>query len=66
MHRFKDKIKIIHFIGPVKPWHHLYQRNEDRLVLLHGSQYAMIEEYIQMWWHIYCSTLPPEDNENVS
>lgn len=61
--RFKDDIKIIHFIGSVKPWHHLYLCNEDKVVLVRTSdqsQYGLVE-YIKRWWQVYTSTLPKDE-----
>lgn len=56
--RFKDGIKIIHFIGAVKPWQHIYHHQEGKVFLCHGvdSTQCGLLEYIEQWWRVYCST----------
>jgi lipopolysaccharide biosynthesis glycosyltransferase len=52
--RFGHGIKIIHFIGSVKPWHH--QLTSTGLVFLKPGTYssqASVVDYIQIWWNHY-------------
>ena len=53
--RFGRNAKIIHFIGPVKPWQHRYVPDVDTVILSPGS-YAtqkVTYDYIKRWWHVY-------------
>jgi glycogenin glucosyltransferase len=52
--KFGHGIKIIHFIGSVKPWHH--QLTSTGLVFLKPGTYssqASVVDYIQIWWNHY-------------
>jgi len=56
--RFGRNIKIIHFIGPVKPWHHRYLREVDTVIISPGtySSQNIAQDFIRRWWHVYLST----------
>ena len=61
--RFLKDIKVIHFLGSIKPWQHHYVHKEDTVVLhpsVDSKQYGSIE-YIQRWWQIYMSTRQTTD-----
>lgn len=47
--RFKNDLKVIHFIGNQKPW--TFYRLSDGSVVPHGE--ASNLEFIQMWWNVY-------------
>lgn len=53
--RFSKDIKVVHFIGAVKPWHYFYDRHTGRLdldkKLQDGQQY--ISNYLLRWWETY-------------
>ena len=56
-HRFGRNAKIIHFIGPVKPWQHRYLPEMDSVILYPGtysSQHAALD-FIKRWWQVYTS-----------
>ena len=50
--RFKNDVKVVHFIGTQKPWS--YYRLSDGSVVSRGnvSDDSNVE-YIQMWWNIF-------------
>ena len=51
-------MKIIHFIGAVKPWQHRYLRDVDAVILYPGtyaSEHAA-QDFIKRWWQVFCST----------
>nr|CCG00969.1 glycogenin [Suberites domuncula] len=53
--RFGHNIKIIHFIGPNKPWQHHYVPEVDSVILFPGT-YASehgAQDYIRRWWQLY-------------
>ena len=55
--RFRHNIKIIHFLGSAKPWHHTYVENEDNIIFYPGtnqSEYGAVE-FIKKWWKVYKS-----------
>ena len=57
VHRFGHNIKIVHFIGAVKPWQHRYLPKVDSVVLLPGtyaSQHAALDN-IRRWWQVFNS-----------
>lgn len=56
--RFGRNAKIIHFIGPVKPWQHRYLREVDSVILSPGtySSQNVAQDFIRRWWQVYCST----------
>ena len=56
--RFRQDIKIIHFLGPIKPWHHRYDSGQDRLILMSSDQSQLGSvEFLISWWRVYSSTL---------
>ena len=56
--RFGRNAKIIHFIGPVKPWQHRYLREVDTVIISPGtySSQSVAQDFIRQWWHVYLST----------
>ncbi|XP_044249150.1 glycogenin-1 isoform X5 [Drosophila takahashii] len=49
--QFRDKIKILHFAGKLKPW--LIQFNSETRVANVSSDYAHAQDLIQLWWNIF-------------
>lgn len=50
--RFKNEVKVVHFIGTQKPW--TYYRLSDGSVVPRGNTPDNSNvEYIQMWWNIF-------------
>ena len=59
---FFDDIKIIHFLGAVKPWAHHYDQTNDAVFFSPGtdaSQYGA-ETFVKKWWQVYCNAFPTE------
>lgn len=53
--RFGHDVKIVHFIGPIKPWQHRYLSEVDT-VILHPGTYASqnaAQDYIKRWWQVF-------------
>ena len=50
-------MKIIHFIGSIKPWQHRYLRELDSVILYPGtySSQNVAQDYIKRWWQVYTS-----------
>ncbi|XP_053964601.1 glycogenin-1 isoform X3 [Anastrepha ludens] len=53
--QFRDKIKILHFAGKLKPW--LIQFNSENRTALTPSEYAHATDLIQLWWNIFCDNV---------
>ncbi|KMY95470.1 uncharacterized protein Dsimw501_GD11576, isoform F [Drosophila simulans] len=53
--QFRDKIKILHFAGKLKPW--LIQFNSETKVASVSSEYAHAQDLIQLWWNIFCENV---------
>ena len=55
--RFREGVKIIHFIGPAKPWLQPFD-TETRLARVSGDS-ANIGNYVQLWWDLFCTHVHP-------
>ncbi len=55
--RFSHNIKIIHFIGAMKPWQHKYLPEVDAVILEPGSYASQnaAQDYLKRWWQVYTS-----------
>lgn len=53
--RFRDKIKILHFAGKLKPW--LIQFNSETKSASTPTDYAHAHDLIQHWWTIFCDSV---------
>ncbi|XP_037818912.1 glycogenin-1 isoform X2 [Lucilia sericata] len=49
--QFRDKIKILHFAGKMKPW--LIQFNSQSKMPCVPSDYSHAADLIQLWWNIF-------------
>ncbi|XP_013109269.2 GATA zinc finger domain-containing protein 10 isoform X2 [Stomoxys calcitrans] len=49
--QFRDKIKILHFAGKMKPW--LIHFNSQSRVASVPSDYSHANDLIQLWWNIF-------------
>lgn len=55
--RFAKDIKIVHFLGSVKPWHHSY--DTERRVLHFRQDSHTHQEYVDQWWTIFTNEIMP-------
>ncbi len=53
--RFAKDVKIVHFLGSVKPWHHSYAHG--RLHYRGESQH--LESHVQHWWNVFFEDVQP-------
>ncbi|KAH8407717.1 hypothetical protein KR222_011271 [Zaprionus bogoriensis] len=53
--QFRDKIKILHFAGKLKPW--LIQFNSETKTASTPTDYAHATDLIQHWWTIFCDSV---------
>jgi lipopolysaccharide biosynthesis glycosyltransferase len=59
--RFKDSVKIVHFIGAQKPWYYTY--NADTRAITGNVQLTECEHLVQWWCTFYQQVYPrlPEE-----
>ncbi|EDV21216.1 uncharacterized protein TRIADDRAFT_30669 [Trichoplax adhaerens] len=60
LNRFSKDIKVVHFIGALKPWHHLYNKDTGHLDLnekFQEGQQPFLTNYVQRWWEIYTASV---------
>merc|ERR1712013_924493 len=53
--RYGKNIKIVHFLGAVKPWHHYYDQTTGRVRTTGGGS-KTDEIFTQMWWELNVKT----------
>ncbi|XP_030562529.1 glycogenin-1 isoform X3 [Drosophila novamexicana] len=53
--QFRDKIKILHFAGKLKPW--LIQFNSETKTAATPHDYSHAQDLIQHWWTIFCDNV---------
>jgi len=55
--RFNKDIKVVHFIGSVKPWHHVYDRSTGRVQIQAAPGHD--SGFLQTWWKIFIESVEP-------
>lgn len=56
--RFEKDVKILHFLGGVKPWNLNFDTNSQRLIFVPQS-FQHITGYLESWWALFSSTIMP-------
>eukprot|EP00118_Oscarella_pearsei_P008723 m.46463 g.46463 ORF g.46463 m.46463 type:complete len:390 (+) comp33696_c0_seq1:84-1253(+) len=58
--RFENEVRIVHFIGPIKPWHHSYSSAADQVILCPGTSGAQepVRKFLNLWWNVYVREIP--------
>lgn len=56
--QFKQNVKIVHFIGAIKPWQHPYSSSTRTVTPLPHSGHDA--EFLQRWWDIFTSSVQPK------
>lgn len=52
--RYGKDVKIVHFLGAVKPWHHYYNKETGQVVKMASSHFSTSDQiFTQMWWDLY-------------
>ncbi|XP_054091240.1 glycogenin-1 isoform X6 [Zeugodacus cucurbitae] len=62
--QFRDKIKILHFAGKLKPW--LIQFNSENRTALTPTEYAHAADLIQLWWNIFCDNVHQQLSDDMA
>uniref|UniRef100_A0A0B7AY53 glycogenin glucosyltransferase n=2 Tax=Arion vulgaris TaxID=1028688 RepID=A0A0B7AY53_9EUPU len=55
--QFHENVKVVHFIGPVKPWHHAYNTATGSVTQLPNT--GNNQEFLQTWWDIFMDSVQP-------
>lgn len=55
--QFGQEVKIIHFLGGVKPWMHTYNTTTGRVEVFGDCQH--LYEHLQLWWNIFMTKVQP-------
>lgn len=55
--RFGHQVKVIHFLGSIKPWYCSFNASTGQLNTFCGNTYA--QEFIKNWWSIYVAKVHP-------
>jgi len=62
--QFRDRIKILHFAGKLKPW--LIPFNSENKQANAPSDYAHAADLIQLWWNIFCDNVHQQLSDNMA
>ncbi|KAK9758439.1 Glycosyl transferase family 8 [Popillia japonica] len=61
---YGGNVKIVHFIGPAKPWLQYFD-TESRIVQP-SPDLQHLQEVLQKWWDIFCSLIHPKLTPDMS
>ncbi|XP_067841814.1 glycogenin-2 isoform X13 [Heptranchias perlo] len=70
--QFGSTVKVVHFLGPTKPWHHKYNPQTRSVIQENMSPSdSMFIDFLNSWWGIYSTSILPllvqcEDEEKKS
>jgi len=66
--RFGKNVKVVHFLGSLKPWLYGYSVATGQVSQPQGSQQGLQQlEHVQLWWDIFMSKVQPSlSPDNVS
>lgn len=56
--RFERDIKVLHFLGAVKPWNLNYDTNTGRLLFI-PKAYQHVAGYLTKWWQLFAKDVIP-------
>ncbi|XP_059168547.1 glycogenin-1-like [Physella acuta] len=62
--QFYSDIKIVHFIGAVKPWHHSFNTSTRTVTQLPNTGHS--QEFLQLWWDIFMTSVQPKLDPEMS
>ncbi|XP_032879244.1 glycogenin-2 isoform X2 [Amblyraja radiata] len=58
--RFGASVKVVHFLGPTKPWHYRYDAATKSVVQENMSPAdSMFLSFLNTWWDIYTTFISP-------
>lgn len=51
--KFRDQIRVVHFIGSVKPWHYSVNPSNGQIITKDVSIAGHSTDHLQLWWNIF-------------
>jgi glycogenin glucosyltransferase len=61
---FHSKIKVVHFIGPIKPWHHEWNHVSRQVIPRQSTGFS--HEFLQKWWDIFATNVMPRLSDQLN
>lgn len=61
--RFGDNVKILHFIGQLKPW--LVNFDPVSKSVYPPPEYKHMGDYLNMWWNTFVSDIHPKLSKDM-
>ncbi|XP_013784729.1 glycogenin-1-like [Limulus polyphemus] len=55
--QFGKDVKIVHFLGSMKPWQYSYNPSTGDVQF--GSECQHVKEHLQYWWHLFIQFVHP-------
>lgn len=56
--RYGENAKVLHFIGPKKPWQYSYDTSLGDVIVSDEINHA--SNFLQLWWKIFVEKVQPE------
>jgi len=57
--QFGQNVKVVHFLGSLKPWLYGYSVSTGQVSQPQGSQGYQQLEHVQIWWNVFMSKVQP-------
>lgn len=64
--QFGKDVKVVHFLGSMKPWLYGYSVSSGQVSQPQGVQSYQELEHVQLWWNIFMSRVQPTLNPDIS
>jgi len=49
--KFGERVKVIHFLGAIKPWHYSYNKENGEITSTYMATHHM--PHVRLWWNIF-------------
>lgn len=60
--RFRESVKIVHFIGAQKPWYYTYNADNGSVM---GPAGLYESEYLVNWWSVFYNNVYPKIGDEI-
>lgn len=62
--RFGSDVKIVHFLGSIKPWHHFFDLETNKVKMLSTAFYSGADEtFVTLWWKCFAKDEGPMEGD---
>ncbi|XP_074595142.1 glycogenin 1 isoform X2 [Brevipalpus obovatus] len=58
--KFGDSVKVVHFLGSLKPWMYGYNTSTKTVVSPSHASHSQQLEHVQKWWDVFIHQVKPE------